>query len=178
MFQDTSNALRNDEDVALFEESKSDEPPATVVRQTANELRSELRRLIQASLVRASGVPSARMHWLKYQSQVVLRYGVEIEGWPKTIPFKDPSETYVRRQPLEKLILAWKEGHAKFTRLIEADLFERREQHRMQLEACRVANPQTRVDAGERRPQCQIGQAGLRRKPIHYSHTPRHVEEA
>ncbi|TFY74454.1 hypothetical protein EWM64_g9558 [Hericium alpestre] len=137
--------------------------------RTVNLLRSELRALMRTSLVQVTGDPKAEMCWAKYEQEIVIGYRVAIEGWPDNVLFKDLSKQTLRLKLLKNLVQRWKLGLTGFRQLTEAEVLERQQNQ---------AGPHMkapRVDKGDKRPQCQKGQAGRRKKHICYTKSERFV---
>ncbi|TFY56760.1 hypothetical protein EVG20_g8801 [Dentipellis fragilis] len=141
-------------------------------------LRALLRRLIRASLVQITGNPKARMSWTKYWRLVVLRYGVDIVGWPDDIPFMDPSKVSLGRTRLLPLVQSWEDGLTCFVKLTDAELAAKEAERKAKIAAGEIVLPAPRAlraDFGDRRPHAQKGPAGRHCKKIFYSKSARFI---
>ncbi|TFY61341.1 hypothetical protein EVG20_g7098 [Dentipellis fragilis] len=142
--------------------------------------RSRLRYFIRDSLRLVSGQPQARMSWKRYYEDVVVKRKVEIVGWPRDIPFADPSDVSLGRKRLLPLIKSWEEGRTRFVKLSPEDLAARMAERDVMVAAGLIAPPKPRAlraDFGDRRPHVQKGPAGKHQKKFFYSKSARFVQD-
>jgi hypothetical protein len=109
--------------------------------------------LILICSANAAKKPNAVMSYVNYKLDVVIRYGVILEGWPEGIDFACPSKLGNNLSVLNRLKDAIVPGTCKFRQLTTAEHRSFREEYERQLASGQLANPsrKTRKDAGKKR---------------------------
>ena len=100
-----------------------------------------------------TGEPRAVMQYGNYERDLVLRYGVVLEGWPKEVPFVNASELGSSLPTLQRLLDALEKGTCKFARLSKEDLQERKNKYEEDIRNGTIEekNRSKRIDAGTTR---------------------------
>ncbi|KAG1869472.1 hypothetical protein DFJ58DRAFT_855880 [Suillus subalutaceus] len=91
-------------------------------QKLVSHVRAQIRSEINQALREKTGVPDATMHWAQYWRNVVKRYSVIIEGWPKNIPFVNLSTASSALPDLEMLLRKWRSKAIKWKCLTEEEL--------------------------------------------------------
>ncbi|KAF8179466.1 hypothetical protein BJ912DRAFT_802643, partial [Pholiota molesta] len=89
------------------------------------------------------------MNYCHYEEDIVLRYGVVLEGWTYD-KFINPSELSTSIPPLTELYDALKSGACKFVKLTPAEKKERMVAYQAKLKAGEIQGKKRKVrsDAG------------------------------
>ncbi|KAG2741539.1 hypothetical protein P692DRAFT_20750831 [Suillus brevipes Sb2] len=90
-------------------------------QQRVSEIRSSIRDIINRTLREVTGDSDAKMQWAYYFRNIVQRYQVMIEGWPKHIPFVNLSKVSSALPELEMLLRKWELGTTHWKVLTDAD---------------------------------------------------------
>jgi hypothetical protein len=98
--------------------------------------------------------PEARMQWKYYWRNVVQRYSVKIEGWPKEFPFTNLSDASSTLTNLEALLHKWQNGTVFWRKLSTDELGKLNTERACQLENGEISAPtprRPRSDQGKKR---------------------------
>jgi hypothetical protein len=103
-------------------------------------------------VVEITGNPKAVMQYVNYEEDIVIRYGVVLEGWTHE-KFVNPSELSSALPPLQKLVEALKAGTCKFVKLSSAERKKREAERKKKLASGELQprERKTRKDAGKKR---------------------------
>ncbi|KIL56721.1 hypothetical protein M378DRAFT_16818 [Amanita muscaria Koide BX008] len=115
---------------------------------------SAIRGEIQSEILDKLRNEKARMEWKFYWEHVVRRYGVVIEGWPKSIPFKNLSETSSSLPGLEGLLEQWQSGKIYWKKVTDEELAALEDEHKKKIDAGEIIPPdprRRRADCGKKR---------------------------
>ncbi|OCH84194.1 hypothetical protein OBBRIDRAFT_839892 [Obba rivulosa] len=84
----------------------------------ADWIKGEIRDKINTMLVEITGNLKAIMNYVNYEKDIVLRYGIELQGWTHE-KFVNPSDLSMSLPPLEKLHAAIKSGDCPYYNKLE-----------------------------------------------------------
>ena len=92
------------------------------------------------------------MQYLNYERDIVLRYGVVLEGWTHSL-WANPSELSTSLEPLRQLVDALKSGSCKFVKLTREDWEKRRKEYYAKIDSGEIRSRERkkRSDAGKKR---------------------------
>jgi hypothetical protein len=109
-------------------------------------------------LAAAAKKTNAVMSYIHYKRDVVLRYGVILEGWPEDIEFACPSKLGNNLSILTRLRDAVVAGSCSFRPLTAAEQRHAQEEYDSQVAGGEVIQPvrKTRKDAGQKRSRAEI----------------------
>jgi hypothetical protein len=98
------------------------------------------------------------MSYIHYKRDVVLRYGVILEGWPEDIEFACPSKLGNNLSILTRLRDAVVSGSCSFRPLTTAEQRHAQEEYDQQVAGGEVVQPirKTRKDAGQKRSRAEV----------------------
>jgi hypothetical protein len=98
------------------------------------------------------------MSYIHYKRDVVLRYGVILEGWPEDIEFACPSKLGNNLSILTRLRDAVVSGSCLFRPLTTAEQRHAQEEYDQQVAGGEVIQPvrKTRKDAGQKRSRAEV----------------------
>ena len=99
-------------------------------------------------LVTATGNPKAVMQYKHYERDIVIRYGIEMEGWTHTM-FACPASLPMEIEPLQKLLEALDNGTCRFRSLTYAEREERKRTYEAKVANGAVRPRKTRSDKGK-----------------------------
>ncbi|EMD35107.1 hypothetical protein CERSUDRAFT_97023 [Gelatoporia subvermispora B] len=116
----------------------------------ANWYKGQIRDKINALLAEASDHPGAIMNYITFERDIVLRYSIDLKGWPLE-KFVNPSELSTSIPPLLSLKEALDNGTCHFVKLNAVQLAEREEKYRAALESGTEQPRKKRKDAGKSR---------------------------
>lgn len=107
---------------------------------------------ISTTTVEITGNPKAVMHYVNYEEQIVLRYGIQLRGWTYET-FKNPSELSSSLPPLRALFDAINNGTCKFVKLTaeEKKGFEKDYNVKVQSGEITTKKRKRRTDAGTKK---------------------------
>ncbi|KAJ7757676.1 hypothetical protein B0H14DRAFT_3598809 [Mycena olivaceomarginata] len=89
-------------------------------KQKVDFLKSEIRDGVHSGLVTITGRPTIRMDYIYYKESIVLKYGIELIGWPLE-HFVNPSDLSSSLPILTQVRDALKNGTCKWVKLSPAD---------------------------------------------------------
>lgn len=94
------------------------------------------------------------MKYVDYEELVVIKYGVELQGWTYD-KFVCPSSLSTSLPPLQKLLNALNNGECKFVRLSQLEIKKRRVERQKGMEDGTISMKvrKTRKDIGIKRPR-------------------------
>jgi hypothetical protein len=103
-------------------------------------------------VVEITGNPKAIMQYVNYEEDIILCYGVVLEGWTHE-KFVNPSELSSALPPLQKLMEALKAGTCKFVKLSSAKQKKREAERKKKLASGKLqpCKRKTRKDVGKKR---------------------------
>lgn len=103
-------------------------------------------------VVEITGRPNVVMQYVNYERAIVLRLGVELQGWTHPM-WANPSELSTSLPPLQILFDAIKDGSCKFVKLTreECKAREVEYQHKIKAGQVQVSMRKKRKDAGIKR---------------------------
>jgi len=99
-----------------------------------------------------TGNPKAVMRYINYEEEIVIRYGIKLEGWTYE-NFKNPSELSSSLPPLRALSEAIRNGTCKFVKLTAAEKkkFEQEFNAKVQTGQVILRKRKIRKDAGKKK---------------------------
>ena len=102
--------------------------------------------------VEITGNPKAVMRYVNYEEEIVIRYGIKLEGWTYE-NFKNPSELSSSVPPLRALSEAIDNGTCKFVKLTAAEKkkFEQEFNAKVQTGEVILRKRKIRKDAGKKK---------------------------
>jgi hypothetical protein len=107
-----------------------------------------------------TGDKNATMKYTEYEELIVLKYGVELQGWTYE-KFVCPSFLSTSLPPLQALLDAINSGRCKFIKLTPVEVKRRRDERQKQINEGTIAIKQRkqRSDIGAKRPRKGKGKA-------------------
>lgn len=120
---------------------------------------------VRIAIGKITGNPVVRMCWTPhtFHCRLHLRYGIELVGWPRKLPFTNLSKLPGGNVSLDKLLLRWRCGKLRFEHCKHSGIAPPGPQRR------------TRSDIGYRRPQSVQNPLSSRRRKAGKS-DPKSVE--
>ena len=108
------------------------------------------------SAVDITGNPKAMMRYVNYEEEIVIRYGIKLEGWTYE-NLKNPSELSSSLPPLRALSEAIDNGTCKFVKLTatEKKKFEQEFNAKVQTGEVTLRKRKIRKDAGKKKAKCR-----------------------
>jgi hypothetical protein len=102
--------------------------------------------------VEITGNPKAVMRYVNYEEEIVIRYGIKLEGWTYE-NFKNPSELSSSLPPLRALYDAIDKGMCRFVKLTatEKKKFEQDFNAKVQTGEVTLRKRKIRKDAGKKK---------------------------
>jgi hypothetical protein len=79
--------------------------------------------------------PTAKMQWVQYYRNVVMRYCIVVKGWPDTIPFVNLSAVSTALPQLQMLLDNWEKDITYWKELSDAEYEELSRERSTQLES-------------------------------------------
>jgi hypothetical protein len=103
-------------------------------------------------IVTITGNPNAVMQYIKYEKDIVLKYGVILEGWTHPV-WANPSDLSTSLPPLQALAHAIQIGACKFRTLTHQELAERQVEYARKVDSGEIQEQmrKTRSDKGLKR---------------------------
>ena len=101
-----------------------------------------------------TGDPKATMKYVDYEELVVIKHGVELQGWTFD-KFACPSSLSTSLPGLRKLLNAINNGDCKFVKLSPLEIKKRRDEREKRIEDGTITAKvrKTRKDVGTKRPR-------------------------
>ena len=111
-----------------------------------------LTKVVTYLAVDITGNAKAVMHYVNYDQEIVIRYGIKLEGWTYE-SFKNPSELSSSLPPLQALFEAIESGKCKFVKLTatERKKFEQDFNAKVQSGEVTLRKRKIRKDAGKKK---------------------------
>ncbi|KAH9918798.1 uncharacterized protein B0H18DRAFT_1122874 [Fomitopsis serialis] len=118
-------------------------------KDQANFLKTDIRDMVHTALVNITGNPKIIMNYKSFEHEIVIKYGIDIEGWtPGKDRFINPSDLSDSLPLLRTLHEALESGTCKFIRLSAEQVSARRKAYDARVNAGEVVTRKTRKDKG------------------------------
>ena len=99
------------------------------------------------STVEATGNVNAVMNYKSFEKEIVLRYGIKLEGWTCE-SFVQPKDLPSALEPLRQLLYAMESGSCRFVKLTGSELAQRQKEYDQKVTSGAVPPRKKRSDAG------------------------------
>ncbi|PIL26685.1 hypothetical protein GSI_11212 [Ganoderma sinense ZZ0214-1] len=105
-----------------------DDAPWKSLRFKRDRLRSEIRTRMNRGLAEHTGIQDAQMPWTEsgFIDHMVFEHHCGVEGWPRSVPFKNLSSILGGCAPLEEILDALVSGTLRIVKLTDEQLAEAR----------------------------------------------------
>ncbi|TFY51703.1 hypothetical protein EVJ58_g10430 [Rhodofomes roseus] len=123
---------------------------ANTSKLKAKRLKAQIQDKITELLVAITKNPNVHMHYKNFERDIVIRYGIDIEGWTHPT-FNSPSKLSTSLPPLQTLFDALESGACRFVDLSTEDLAKRKADYAREVASGEIAPRKTRSDAGRKR---------------------------
>ncbi|PPQ81600.1 hypothetical protein CVT25_013392 [Psilocybe cyanescens] len=94
-------------------------------KQKADYLKSQIHHKFESNLVEITGNPHTVMHYLRFEEDIVLCYGIDLVGYTYK-KLMNPSDLSTSLPPLKALLDSLENGTCKFVKLSAQELKKRR----------------------------------------------------
>ncbi|KAG2338064.1 hypothetical protein BDR05DRAFT_856401, partial [Suillus weaverae] len=124
-------------------------------QQRVAKVRALIHSKINEALQTTARDPNAKMQWVQYWRNIVKRYSVIIEGWPKQIPFANLSAVSSSLPELEMLLRKWQSGAIYWKRLTPEELEHMDKERDEGIENGAIAEKCQRVHSNKGKKSCR-----------------------